>query len=155
MKTLNDLKLSKKTRQKVYEWLGEWRDLMVKQADGREGNVIRADFEHEDFFFFTECNDILHKDPEGLAKETNPRILRRKQRVTMQLLIKTLMGEKIGRKSPCSHCGYEDRLVEHMHNGHFVYCPHCGYLVINGYRETMEESVKGVLARFKKGEPKK
>jgi len=149
MKTLNELKLSKKTRQKIYEWLGEWRDLMIKQADGREGTVIRADFEHEDFFFFTECNDILKKDPEGKSIETNPRITRRKQRVTMQLLIKTLMGEKIGRKSPCSHCGFEDRLVMHMHNGHFVYCPHCGYLVLNGYIETIEESLKGVMTMLK------
>jgi len=150
MRTLNDLKLSKKTKEKISLWLGEWVDLLVKQADGREGNVIRADFAKDDFFFFTDCNDILKKDPESLSKETNPAIGRRKSKVMMQLLVKTLMGEKIGRKSPCSHCGYEDRDVQGMYNGHYVYCPHCGYLVINGYIDTMEESVKGVMTKLKK-----
>ena len=149
MKTLNDLKLSKKTKQKVYSWLGEWLDMLIKQANGEEGNVIRADFPNEDFFFFTACKDILNKDPECKSSETNPAIIARKRKVMMQLLIKTLMGQKIGRKSPCSHCGYEDRLVSHMYNGHFVYCPHCGYLVINGYLPTMEDSVKNVLAVLK------
>jgi len=74
MKTLNDLKLTKRTRDKVYTWLGEWLDMMIEQANGEEGTVIRANFPEDDFFFFTACKDILNKDPESLSKETNPLI---------------------------------------------------------------------------------
>jgi len=150
MKTLNDLKLSKKTKEKVWDWLSGWLDMMIEQANGEEGTVIRANFPEDDFFFFTACKDILNKDPESKSSETNPLIHKRKSKVMMQLLLKTLMGMKVGRKSPCSHCGYEDRDVQGMYNGHFVYCPHCGYLVINGYIDTMEESVKGVMTKLKK-----
>lgn len=147
MKTLTDLKLRKKTEQKIRSWLGEWLELLIEQADGREGNVFRADFEKDDFFFFTNCKDILIKDPEGKSVETNPKIMRRKSKVMSQLLIKTLMGKKVGKKVPCSHCGYEDRIIQSMYNGHYTYCPHCGYLVLNGYLETIEESLKGIVAK--------
>lgn len=147
MKTLKELKLSKKTKQRVEAWLLEWLEMLIQQADGRQGSVIRADFEKNDFFFFTECNDLVGK--ESKSDEANLGIRSRKRKVVPQLFVKTLLGEKLGRKSPCSHCGYEDRLVMHMYNGHFVYCPHCGYLVLNGYIETVEESLKGVMTMLK------
>lgn len=152
MKVLKDLKLRKKTEQKILNWLAEWLDLFIEQADRREGNVYRADFEGDDFFFFTECNDILLKDPESESKETNPAIARRKSKVMQQLLIKTLMGEKLGKKLKCSHCGYEDRIIQSMYNGHYTYCPNCGYLVLNGYLDTIQESMKGIIAKRRKGE---
>lgn len=145
MRTIKDLKLRKKTEQKVSAWLNEWLELFVKQADGRQGNVIRADFANNDFFFFTDCKDIVHKDPEDRSDETNPKMRSRKRKVVLQLFVKTLLGEKLGRKSPCTHCGFEDRIVRAMYNGHFVYCPHCGYLVVNGYIRTMKKSIEGVL----------
>jgi len=145
MKTLKDLKLRKKTEQKVSEWLNEWLELFVKQADGKQGNIIRADFANNDFFFFTDCKDIVNKDPEDKAEETNLKIRSRKRKVVLQLFVKTLLGEKLGRKSPCTHCGFEDRKVRMMYNGHYVFCPHCGYLVVNGYINTMKESIEGVL----------
>lgn len=150
MQTLKDLKLRRKTERKVLDWLGEWLDLLVWQADGREGNVFRADFAGDDFFFFTDCKDILNADPESVSSETNPKIMRRKSKVMQQLLIKTLMGKKVGRKVPCSHCGYEDRIIMPMYNGHYTYCPHCGYLVLNGYLDTIEESLKGIVKRSAK-----
>jgi hypothetical protein len=145
MRNLKDLKLRKKTEAKVQEWLTDWLTMFVEQADGKEGNVYRADFANEDFFYFTDCNDILAKDPEGKAQETNPNIIRRKQRVHLQLLLKTLLGEKIGKKIKCTHCGYEDRYIGKMYNGHYVYCPKCHYLSLNGYLETIGKSTVEVL----------
>lgn len=155
MKTIKDLKLRKKTEKKIHDWLDEWLDLLIDQADGREGNVYRADFPGDDFFFFTECNDILLKDPESKSKETNPAIMRRKSKVMQQLLIKTLMGEKLGKKLKCSHCGYDNRIIQTMYNGHYTYCPNCGYLVLNGYLETIEESMHGIIKKQEESGSKK
>lgn len=145
MKTLQDLKLRKKTEKKILRWLGEWLQLMKDQASGEEGTVIRANFVDDDFFFFTNCKDLMEENPESLSVENDVKIRKRKSKVMLQLLLKTLMGEKLGRKSPCTHCGYEDRIVKAMHNGHYVYCPKCKYLVVNGYLDTMEKSMKKLL----------
>ena len=145
MRNLKDLKLRKKTEQKVSAWLTEWLELFVKQADGKQGNIIRADFANNDFFFFTDCRDIINKDPEDKADETNLKVRGRKRKVVLQLFVKTLLGEKLGRKSPCSHCGFEDRIVKHMYNGYYVLCPKCGFLVLNGFLSTMKESADKLL----------
>lgn len=154
MKSLKELKLSRKTKQKVETWLLEWLEMLIQQADGQQGNVHRADFVKEDFFYFTNCNDILAEDPESLSKETNPKITRRKQKVMLQLFIKNLLGVKVGKVIKCSHCGYEGMLIDGTYNGHFTFCPKCKYLVVNGYLETMGETVKAVLARFPNTEEK-
>ena len=148
MRNLKDLKLRKKTEAKVQEWLKEWLLMFIQQADGRQGNVYRADFEKEDFFYFTDCKDIISKDPEFLAQETNSDVMRRKQRIHLQLLLKNLLGEFVPKKIKCTHCGYEDRYIGKMYNGHYVYCPKCHYLVTNGYLETMGESVVEVLQKL-------
>ena len=154
MKTLKDLKLRKATKERVQEWLKDWLELFIAQADGRQGNVYRADFQKGDFFYFTNCNDILAKDPECKARETNPKIIKRKQRIMLQLLIKTLLGENVGKKIKCTHCGYEDREINSIYNGHYTYCPKCQYLTINGYLDTMAESTKQVLAKLTEKEQK-
>jgi len=133
MKTLNDLKVSKKTKEKIYQWLDEWLELFIKNADGRTGNVFRADFENNDFFYFTECNDILINDPESESVETNIDIRRRKRNVMMQILIRTLKGEKLGKQIKCTHCGYEYCSIQAVFNGHYVYCPHCKKIKLTGY----------------------
>lgn len=150
MRNLKDLKLRKKTEAKVQAWLQEWLNLFVIQADGRQGNVYRADFEQEDFFYFTSCDDIISKDPEFLAQETNSDVMRRKQRVHLQLLMKNLLGEFVPKKIKCSHCGYEDRYIGKMYNGHYVYCPKCHYLSANGYLETMGVSITELMAKLHK-----
>jgi len=127
MKTLNDLKLCKKSRKKVEDWLQEWLDLFIKQANGKQGWVYRANFEDNDFFFFTDCKDILEKDPEAKAQENNLAIRSRKRKVLMQLFVKTLMGKKLGTTIKCNHCGFEPCWIEGLPdgNGHWVYCPKC------------------------------
>ena len=148
MKSLKDLKLRKKTEAKIRAWLKEWLNMFIAQADGRQGNVYRADFEKEDFFYFTSCADLISKDPEFKTQETSASVIARKQRVHMQLLLKNLLGEFVPKKIKCTHCGYEDRYIGKMYNGHYVYCPKCHYLSINGYLETMGESVKEVLHKL-------
>lgn len=127
MKTLNDLKLRKKTEKKVEEWLQEWINHFITLADGREGNVYRANFEKMDLFFFTECNDLVSKDIESTGNEKNMEIRRRKRMVVLQLLLKTMKGEKIGRKIKCSHCGFGDVYIGSRPSGggHYMFCEKC------------------------------
>lgn len=137
MKSLKDLKLTKKTEKKVEAWLKEWLNLFIDKADGRTGNVFKADWEKDEFFYFTECNDILKDDPESKSVESNEDIKRRKTMVKQQLLIRQLLGEKLGKKVKCSHCGYEDTEMYSCVNGHYNWCPHCKKIKLTGYLDTI------------------
>lgn len=128
MKTLNDLGLHKKTRKKVEAWLQEWLTLFEEQANHKEAWVYRCDFAKNDFFWFTNCKDILEKDPEAKGQENNLAIRSRKRKVMMQLFLKTLMGKNLGLITiTCNHCGYRGCWIEGLKdgNGHWVYCPKC------------------------------
>jgi len=128
VKTLNDLGLCKKSRKQVEEWLQEWLELFIKQANGKQGWPYRADFEHDDFFFFTDCKDILEKDPEAKGQENNLAIRSRKRKVFLQLFVKTLLGKKnICDTITCGHCGFSPCWIEGLKdgNGHWCYCPKC------------------------------
>lgn len=128
MKTLNDLGLHKKTKKKVEDWLQEWLDLFEKQANHKHAWVYRANFEGNDFFYFTDCKDILEKDPEAKGQENNLAIRSRKRKIMMQLFLKTLLGQKLGLITiTCNHCGYRGCWIEGLRdgNGHWVFCPKC------------------------------
>lgn len=128
MRTLKDLKLSKKATAIVEEWLGEWLELFQRQADHRPYWVYRVNFDKSDFFFFTGCKDILSKDPEARAVENNKTIRVRKRNVMFQLLIKTMMDKRIPIcKLECNHCGYKNCYIDSLPDlgGHWVYCPKC------------------------------
>lgn len=92
MKTINDLKISKKAKLVVKTWLEEWLNTLIAQADGKEGTVYRADFINQDFFYFTNCNDILLENPEAASVESNRKIQLRKRTIMAQLFVKTLLG---------------------------------------------------------------
>lgn len=153
MKTLNDLNLCKESRKKVEDWLQEWLDLFIKQANGKQGWVYRADFENNDFFYFTDCKDILEKDPEAKGQENNPTIRNRKRKVLMQLFIKTLMGKKLGTTIKCNHCGFSPCRIEGLpdRNGHWVYCPKCKKTDIHVFPEgydTCIDTIKQEIASY-------
>ena len=150
MKTLNDLKLTPKDRKKVEAWLREILDMFIEKADGQEGSVFRADFENLDFFYFTNCNDILKDDPEYKAQETNKKIRRRKEYVKLQLLIKTLLGEKVGQKKKCTHCGYEDCYINGVSNGHYIFCPKCKKITLVSYLPTWIQNAVEVYDEVRK-----
>jgi len=128
MKTLNDLNLCKKSRKKVEEWLQEWLNLFIKQANKKHAWVYRADFVKSDFFFFIDCKDILEKDPEAKGQENNLNIRSRKRKIFMQLFLKTLLNQDLGLITiTCNHCNYRGCWIDGLKdgNGHWVYCPKC------------------------------
>lgn len=150
MKTIDDLKLSKKSKAVVKTWLEEWLNTFIAQARGREGTVHRADFLADDFFYFTDCTDILHDNPESQGYEDNVKIRKRKQKVMLQLLIKTLLGTVKCKKIKCSHCGFSDRYIGPLSNGtgHFLYCPNCKYTTIATYPDGYKSCI-GDIEKYK------
>lgn len=146
MRNLNDLKLTEKSRKKVEDWLTEWLDLFIRQANGKTGWPYRVDFEKDDFFYFTDCKDILKENPESKGQELNRAIVNRKRKVMLQLLMKTLLGYKnICDVITCGHCGYKGCWIESLKdgNGHWVYCPWCKktdvHVFPGGYDNCMAE----------------
>lgn len=125
-KTLKDLNLKYRDRKKVEKWLQKWLMLFLEQADFREGNVYRANFIIPDFFFFTDCKDLMRDDPESTGQERSLKVRTRKRNVFLQLFVRTLLGEKLGKKIKCSHCGYDDVYINSYDGGHFTYCKECG-----------------------------
>lgn len=146
MKTLEDLKLCPKAKAKIELWLTEWIQHFTDLADGRTGNVYRADFEKMDIFYFTDCKDII-------LDNKNNQVLKRKRMIMLQLLLKYLTGEKIGHKIICSHCGHDDVYIGSRPSGggHFMYCSRCGKTDVctypDFYDSTMDE-VKRELTRL-------
>ena len=149
MKNLKDLKLSKKTEAKVQAWLNEWLKHFIDLADGQQGNVYRADFEKMDMFFYTDCKDTLSKDPYAKKKDSELDIRKRKRMVILQLFVKTLLGDKIGTKIKCTHCGYEDRYIGGYSRGTYIYCTKCGYATINTFNYMWDDAVKDMVADMK------
>jgi len=152
MKTLEELPLSKKTKIIVEIWLKDWLKMLIKNADGREGTVYRADFEKNDFFYFTNCNDILLNDPEARGQEHNRKIQIRKRTIMAQLLIKNLLGGEYveWKKNKCSHCGYHNRYIDSLPdgNGHFLFCPNCLYTTIGTYPNGYDTCISGVRSKL-------
>lgn len=134
MKTLKDLKLKPRDKKKVKNWLNELLQHYIEKADGRTGTVERANFEELDLFYFTDCRDEIGKNPEALGKETNKKIRKRKEFVRMQLFLRYLLGEKLGKDRPCSHCGNSYRFINAFDNtGHYVFCDKCKMTTIVTY----------------------
>jgi len=120
MKTLQELDLCPKDKAIIESWLKEWIQHFTELADGRTGNVYRADFEKMDIFYFTDCKDIILSDK-------NKQVMKRKRMIMLQLLLRHLTGEKVGKKITCSHCGYDDVYIGSRPSGggHFMFCPKC------------------------------
>lgn len=141
----------------VRKELKRWLKLFIKQANGQQGNVFRADFKNIDFFYFTNCNDILSKEPESLSVEGNLDIRRRKRTIMMQLFVKTLLGEKLGKILKCSHCGYVGERIEGCQSmgGHFKFCPKCKKTTIVTYPKFYNIVLDEVKEYIKKEEVQK
>lgn len=151
MQTLKDLKLSKKTHKKVEAWLESWLKLFEEQANGKHAWVYRADFIKDDFFYFTDCKDILEIDPEAKAEENNLAIRNRKRKILMQLFVKTLLGKNLGLITiTCNHCKYRGCHIEGLKNGtgHFVYCPKCKKTDIHVFPEGYNTCMKLVQEKI-------
>lgn len=125
---------SKHDEKMVIRWLRLVLKQLMKNADGREGTVHRADFYNNDIFYFTDCSDILKDDPEPKSHEANRQIQTRKRYVMLQLLIKSLLGEvKLKKIGPCSHCGSDEQTIVWLRNGHAYFCKNCQYIRFGAY----------------------
>lgn len=135
MRTLKELGLKPKDRLKVQNWLNQWMQHFKRMAKGDRETVHRFDLENIDYFYFTDCRDILSKNPESKGVEDLEEIIRRKKAIEYKLLFEYLLGRELGRKRPCSHCGNEDRYIESLNDGtgHFLFCPKCGMTTIVTY----------------------
>lgn len=125
---IKDWGLNKKAEEKVRANLGAWLEMLIEYANGKEGNVFRADTIKKELFFFTDCKDILSKNPESKAVETAKEIRIRKRYVMMQLLVKNIIDGPIKRTIKCTHCGYEDVYIDSLSDlgGHYKFCAKCG-----------------------------
>lgn len=135
MKTIKDLNLKAKDKAKVRMWLMQIMNHFERMSDGERETVERYDIDNLDFFYFTDCRDILNKNPESKGVEDAETIKNRKKAVEYKLLFQTLLGKKLGRKRPCSHCGNEDRIIDSFGDGtgHFLFCEKCGMTTIVTY----------------------
>jgi len=150
MENLKELGLKPKDRLKVQNWLNRWMQHFKRMANGNRETVERYDLENLDFFYFTDCRDILSKNPESKGVEDQEAIKRRKKAIEYKLLFEYLLGNKLGKKRPCSHCGNEDRIIDSLGDGtgHFLFCPKCGMTTVVTYPigyETCINRIQGIL----------
>lgn len=141
--------LDKKNLLIVKDELGKWLNLFIRQADGRTGNVYRCDFVADDFFYFTDCKDKVSKNVESRAVETSMDIRRRKDKVFLQLLIRSIIGNidfiPLG---DCTHCGYSHLVIDTVTNGHVVYCGKCKKIDLCVYSDSMEYSFNDIRKKI-------
>jgi hypothetical protein len=145
MKTLQELGLNPKSKAKVELWLTEWIQHFTNLTDGRTGNVYRANFEKMDLFYFTDCRDIVLKD-------ANNQVARRKRMIVLQLLLRYLTGEKIGRKIKCTHCGHDDVYIGSRPSGggHYMFCSKCGKTDVCTYPESYNNTMSEIKEELTK-----
>jgi len=143
--------LDKRNLKIVKRELNRWLQLFITQADGMTGNVYRADFVNDDFFYFTDCRDTVSKEVESVGVENNLKIRNRKRKVLLQLLIRTMLGETFYKEYHCTHCGWRGETVIAGFpdgGGHFTFCPKCGKTDIctyPGFYDTCIEHLKKAL----------
>lgn len=150
LKNLDELNLDKRSKKKVQQWMNQWLSHLIEFADGREGNVTKADFQNMDFFYFTDCKDILDKDPH-LEKGENQRKMRwRKSAVMLQLMLKSMLGQKLGRVLKCTHCGYEGVDTLYCNGGYWKWCPKCKRIIVDTYIWSFAESISDVSKQLER-----
>lgn len=132
---LEDLGLTPKDLRKVKDWLKNLAAHFENKADNRKATVERYNLLDLDFFYFTDCRDVLNKNPESKGQEDSALIRKRKRAVEYSLIFRRLMGEQMGRNRACSHCGNAYRWINSLGDGtgHYVYCPKCAMTTVVTY----------------------
>jgi len=150
MKTLNDLDLKAKDKAKVRAWLMGIVRHYKKMSDGDRETVHRFDIDNLDYFYFTDCRDILSKNPESKGVEDAETIARRKRAIEYKLVFETLLGKKLGRKRPCGHCGNDDRIIDSLRDGtgHYLFCEKCGMTTIVTYPIGYKTCIEAMMTRL-------
>lgn len=149
LKFLDELNIDNKSKAIVKDALKKWIDEFIKRADGRTGNVMKCDFKEADYFFFTDCKDIIgmETEEEGIGKKF--RIRKRKRDVFLSLFLKQFIGDKIdfGNRK-CTHCGFDPMDFEHMSGGFYKYCPRCERIIMDTYIPYLRQDILFIIKEF-------
>lgn len=155
-KSIKEWGLDPTTEKIVRKELEKWLSMFKDYAEGAEGNVYRADFTNPEafrrLFFFTDCRDILSKNPESRGDELGKTIRLRKRYVLMQLLIKNILDGPIKKEMKCTHCGDNNVWIDSLSNlgGHYKFCPKCGKTDLCIYPFSYEKAVETLRSDLKK-----
>lgn len=109
----------------LFKHFGQFAD--IRFTDGVLKNISRSDFGSMDFFYFTDCRDILAKNPEQKGVEMNLEVRNRKRAKLLTILMARLLGRDVDRKIKCSHCGFDEGFEDGFKDGsgHYTFCPKC------------------------------
>lgn len=134
-------------------WLGEWIDEFRKRANGREGTVRYCDFKKNDYFFYTDCQDLeqMVQNKTITQTECDAKERQRKRDVFMQLFLKELIsGKPTIFKQKDTHCGSENMEIFGLGLvGAVTYCPDCGRVVIDTTITDINIAVDVLLKKLK------
>lgn len=161
-KPVDEWGLDRKSLKIVKRQLKLWLKLFYKQANYRTGTVYRADAIKNDYFFFTDCRDLVSKEVESRGQEHSKKIRKRKRSVYGQLIIKNLLGKVDRIITPCNHCGYPEVFVNGVDGGHYDICPKCFKTVIVTYPnfystcvpDVIDDAIKHDILKLKEKEKK-
>jgi hypothetical protein len=138
---------------RIKTWLQEWIDEFKKRADGKEGTVRYCDFKKNDYFFYTDCQDLEQKvqNKEITQTECDAKERQRKREVYMQLFLKELIsGKPTIFKQKDTHCGSENMEIFGLGlAGAVTYCPDCGRVVIDTTVSDINVAVEVLLKKLK------
>ena len=152
LKTLDELGFKNKTKQKIFTWLVNWINFIDSQNEiSNTMRPRRIDFKNWKFFYFTNCSDIIEKDPMFKKKITETNMNKRKANIFLQLFLKYLIDDTdINPKLHCNHCGGDNCVMEglqdeeHGKMGHIDMCPECGRTQVVTYPGNYDHVMKQV-----------
>jgi len=119
--------LDNASKKEVKKQLKRWVKHFDNLSEHASLNVYRNNFADDDIFFFTNCNDVLSKDPESKAIESSLIIRNRKNKAYLKLFVEYLLGKNYYKEYKCTHCGWTgENHTYGITEGHFSFCPKCG-----------------------------
>ena len=138
IKRVKDWGLDKDSEKIVRKELRKWVKEFISRADGRKGTVRKYDTIKDEYFFFTDCRDIV-------SGKSDASMGKRKDNVDKSLLFKDLLGELKINPIECTHCGFIGIDITNINGGFFKYCPECHNIIINTYLSNVEICIPEII----------
>jgi len=139
-------------------WLQEWIDEFRNRAMGREGTVRYLNFKKNEYFFYTDCQDLeqMVQNKTLTQAECDAKERQRKRDVFIQLFLKELIsGKPTIFKQKDTHCGSENMELFGLGLvGAVTYCPDCGRVVIDTSVADIDTAVETLRKKLKEREQK-
>jgi hypothetical protein len=148
-KYIDEWKLDKKSKREVKKQLKIWIDKFGE--DNVSYEVRKDDFKNNDIFYFTDCIDILSKNPESKGVEDNQKIKKRKERVLLHLFLRKMICDDLDiPQSRCTHCGFTPLDIYNCEDGYgyFHFCPKCFNIILVTYPSGIVSSGNFVLHKL-------